>query len=120
MTFAALEVMEGHLYSDMGLVLWPGVPQLPPAPVLCPEEPFEEVCGGQGANPLGTEVSPPVLPAFLCSSPGKHWCTWKVQGAFIHPPAAVPALQQTPGWAGFGCGRPGRERKRIQMSLSRF
>lgn len=31
-TFAALEAMEGHLYSDVGLVLWPGVPQLPPAP----------------------------------------------------------------------------------------
>lgn len=106
-TFAALEVMQRHLYSDLGLFLWPGIPQLPPAP----EELFE-VCGGQRANPLGPEVSPPAL---LCSSPGKHWCPWKVQGAFIHPPAAAPVLQQTPGQAGFGCARPGMKRKRIQM-----
>lgn len=109
MIFAALEAMEGHLHSDVGLVLWPGVPQLPPAPVLCPEEHFEEVCGGQRANPLGLEVSPPFLPAFLSSSPDKPWGTWKVQGAFT--PLLLLFLSSSRALAGQALTLKGQERK---------
>lgn len=47
---------------------------------------------------LGVSAVTPSCPSFLVLQPSKCWYTWKVQGAFIHPPAAVPVLQQTPGW----------------------
>lgn len=83
-----------------------------------PLEPFEDVCGGQRANPLGSEVSPPVLPAFLCSSPCQHFLVHMGSSRCLYPSSCC--CSSPPADPGFGCGRPGRGRKRIQMLHSCF
>lgn len=87
-TFAALEVMQRHLYSDVGLVLWPGVPHshqplrsLLRCVVAKEQIPWGQRCHPQlSCAPVSMEGSGCLYPPSCCCSsppadpwPGRLW-----------------------------------------------